>query len=151
MKNKHTISITYIPASDILTIIPLLSTLNSKTPIELLRKRTKEMINQNYKCVGMYLGKELIGICGIWYMTRHYIGKSAELDHVIINPKLQGKGYGKMLIDWIMNEFKADGIEACELNAYIPNVRSHQFYEREDFKKYGYHFLRVLRDDGEFY
>ncbi|MEE9437752.1 MAG: GNAT family N-acetyltransferase, partial [Saprospiraceae bacterium] len=84
-------------------------------------------------------------------MTRHYIGKSAELDHVIINPKIQSKGYGKILIDWIIEYLKSQNIDACELNAYVKNRRSHKFYKKEDFKIYGYHFLRILRDDNEFY
>ena len=140
-----------IPKKEILTIIPLLQQLNSKTPKDLLASRLLEIVNQNYECAGMYLDNKLIGISGIWYMTRHYIGKTSEIDHVIIDENLQSKGYGKQFINWIMEHLKAKGIEACELNAYIPNVKSHVFYEREDFKKYGYHFLKILRDDNEFY
>jgi GNAT superfamily N-acetyltransferase len=140
-----------IPKENIFEIIPLLKQLNDKSPTHLVRERLLEMTTQNYECVGMYLNGKLIGICGIWYMTRHYIGKSSEIDHVVIDKKLQSKGYGKQFILWVVAHLKSKGVEACELNAYIPNVKSHIFYEREDFKKYGFHFLRVLRDDGEFY
>ena len=140
-----------ISKKNILTIIPLLQQLNNKTPKDLLEKRVLEIAHQNYECAGMYLDGKLIGICGIWYMTRHYIGKSSEIDHVIIDSKLQSKGYGKQFINWILKHVKSKGVEACELNAYIPNIKSHVFYEREDFKKYGFHFLKVLRTDNEFY
>ncbi len=140
-----------ITEKNILSIIPLLQQLNAKTPKKLLEKRVLEMVNQNYECAGMYLDGKLIGISGIWYMTRHYIGKSSEIDHVVIDKKLQSKGYGKKFLDFIINHIKSKGVEACELNAFIPNVKSHVFYEREDFKKYGFHFLRVLRDDDTFY
>ena len=140
-----------IKKKNILSIIPLLQQLNTKTPKALLEKRILEIVDQNYECAGMYLNGKLIGISGIWYMTRHYIGKSSEIDHVVIDKDLQSKGYGKQFLDFIMQHIKSKGVEACELNAYIPNVKSHVFYEREDFKKYGFHFLRVLREDGEFY
>ena len=29
----------------------------------------------------LYVEGELVGISGLWYSTRHYIGKSAEPDH----------------------------------------------------------------------
>jgi len=140
-----------IPKKNILDILPLLTQLNTKTPIDLLRKRVLEMAEQNYECAGMYIDKQLIGICGIWYMTRHYIGKSSELDQVIIDPKLQSRGLGKQFMHWIFTHLKSKGVEACELNAYIENTKSHTFYEREDFNKKGYHFVKILRDDKEFY
>lgn len=140
-----------IPKKNILTILPLLQQLNNKTPVNLLEERVLEMVEQNYECAGMYLNNELIGICGIWYMTRHYIGKSSELDQVIIDPKFQSKGYGKQFMEWVANRLKSKGVEACELNAYIENTKSHVFYERENFKKYGFHMLRILREDKEFY
>jgi GNAT superfamily N-acetyltransferase len=140
-----------IPKKNILEILPLLTMLNTTTPKELLTERVLEMANQNYECAGMYLDKELIGICGIWYMTRHYIGRSSELDQVIIHPKLQSKGLGKQFIQWIFKHLKAKGIEACELNAYVENTKSHVFYEREGFDKKGFHFVKILRDDKLFY
>lgn len=140
-----------IPKKNILDILPLLTQLNTKTPVDLLKRRVLEMANQNYECAGMYLDTELIGICGIWYMTRHYIGKSSELDQVIIDPKLQSKGYGAKFIQWISVYLKNQGIEACELNAYIENTKSHIFYEREGFTKKGFHFVKILRDDNAFY
>ena len=125
--------------------------LNTKTPKDVLQNRVLEMATQNYECAGMYLNNELVGICGIWFMTRHYIGKSSELDQVIIHPKLQSKGLGKQFMQWIFTYLKNKGIEACELNAYIENTKSHVFYEREDFQKKGYHFVKILREDGTFY
>ena len=68
------------------TIIPLLTKLNSKTPLKTLTERVLEMSKaSNYECVGLYVEGELVGISGLWYSTRHYIGKSAEPDHVVID------------------------------------------------------------------
>lgn len=145
------IEIKIIPKENILIIIPLLTQLNTKTPLKLLKNRVLEMVNQNYECIGMYVNNKLIGTSGIWYMTRHYIGKSAELDHVIIEKTEQSKGYGRTFMQWIDNHLKSKGVEACELNAYVENKRSHQFYETESYKKYGYHFLKILRNKKEFY
>jgi GNAT superfamily N-acetyltransferase len=145
------ITIKIIAKEDIFKIIPLLEQLNEKTPPELLKSRLLEMITQNYECAVMYDNNKLIGICGIWYMTRHYIGKSMEVDHVVVDDTYRGQGLGKLFFEWIYNHAISKGCEASELNAYASNPKSHKFYYNEGYNIYGFHFLKVLRKDGEFY
>lgn len=145
------ITIKILKKENIFDIIPLLQQLNKKTPEHLLKPRLLEMVEQNYECAVMYDKNKLIGICGIWYMTRHYIGKSMEIDHVIIDSNLQSKGLGKHFLQWVYNHAIEKGCEASELNAYASNPKSHKFYYNEGYNIYGFHFLKVLRKDGEFY
>lgn len=145
------ISIKIIERENIFDIIPLLQQLNQKTPKELLQARLLEMNEQNYECAVMYDDDELIGICGIWYMTRHYIGKSMEVDHVVVDDRYRGKGLGKVFFEWIYKHAIAKGCEASELNAYVHNPKSHKFYYNEGYNIYGFHFLKVLREDDKFY
>nr|WP_291849227.1 hypothetical protein [Lutibacter sp.] len=42
------------------------------------------------------------------------------------------------------NYTKNIGYEATELNTYIENTKSHQFYENEGFKKLGYHYIKKI-------
>jgi hypothetical protein len=92
----------------------------------------------------MYLNNELIGIAGLWFITRHYCGKTIEPDHVIICENQRNKGFGKKLFEWIYNYAQQNGFESAELNSYIVNVKSHQFYENEGFKKLGFHYLKIF-------
>ena len=95
------LSIQVISKDKILSIVPLLHKLNGKTPNKILMSRVLEMSNQNYECIGLYHADNLIGICGLWYSTRHYIGKTAEVDHVIIDANFRNKGLGRLFFDWI--------------------------------------------------
>ncbi len=140
-----------IEKENIFDIIPLLQVINDKTPLELLKKRVLEMSTQNYECAVMYDNNKLIGICGIWYMTRHYIGKSMEVDHVVIDSSYRSQGLGNIFFKWIYNYAKEKGCEASELNTYVNNPKSHKFYYNEGYNIYGFHFLKVLRSDNEFY
>ncbi|MDP3312421.1 GNAT family N-acetyltransferase [Lutibacter sp.] len=139
-----TIEFRIIEPKNILTIIPLLKMVNNYTPEEILKKRVLEMVGQNYKCVGMYDGKTLIGISGLWFLTRHYCGKTVEPDHVIIDENYRNMGIGKKLFEWIYKYAKNNGIEASELNTFISNTKSHKFYENEGYKRLGYHYLKIL-------
>ena len=141
-----------IETKEIEIIMPLMKKVNSKTPYEILHQRTLEMASlPNYECIGLFIDDALVGICGLWYTTRHYIGRSAEPDHVIIDESLRGSGLGKQFFSWIDNYVKEKGCEAIELNTYVTNQKSHKFYMNDGYNIYAYHFLKVLREDKEFY
>lgn len=138
------LSVKLISKKSIEIILPLLKELNTTTSDAVLTKRLQEMVQQHYKCVGLYLNNELIGISGLWFLTRHYCGKTIEPDHVIITKKHRNKGYGKILFEWIYTYAREKSCETIELNTYIENIKSHQFYENEGFKKLGFHYLKSL-------
>ena len=145
------IKIKILEKDKILEIVPLIQQMNSQTPIDILKQRVLEMVEQNYECAVMYDGVKLIGVCGIWYMTRHYVGRSMEVDHVIVDNSYRGQGLGRVFFDWIYEHAKSKGCEASELNTYTGNPKSHKFYYNEGYEIKGFHFLKVLRDDGKFY
>lgn len=130
---------------NIFTIIPLVQKLNDdQVTDDVLKQRFSEMITQNYECAVIYDKDKLIGVCGLWYCTRHYSGKSVEPDHVFIEETYRGQGLGSQFFDWIYNYVKAKGYETVELNTYVTNAPSHKFYFNEGFKILGYHFLKKL-------
>lgn len=146
------VKIKIIKTEDILSIIPLISKVNTKTPPDILKERVLEMSKLTYyECVGLYVEGKLLGISGLWYSTRHYIGKSVEPDHVIIDETLRGKSLGKQFFTWIDEHVKSKGCEAIELNTYVSNTKSHKFYYNQGYDIYGFHFLKVLREGKKFY
>ncbi|OSY87677.1 acetyltransferase [Tenacibaculum holothuriorum] len=141
-----------IPENEIDIIFPLLKVINTKTPHDILKERVYEMIKlPHYECVGMFDGEKLIGISGLWYTLRHYVGKSVEPDHVIVDESYRGNGLGNKFFDWIYEYTKKKGCEAIELNTYTGNKKSHKFYYNEGFEIYGFHFVKVMRNDQNFY
>ena len=77
-----------IAKQDINCIIPLMQKLtNNANSDAVLKERFAEMVTQNYECAGVYEGDTLIGMSGMWFQTRHYVGRSMEVDHVFIEEK----------------------------------------------------------------
>ncbi|GFZ80404.1 hypothetical protein GCM10011531_08070 [Aquaticitalea lipolytica] len=134
-----------IDKTEINSIIPLIQKLtNNKNSDELLKQRFSEMVTQNYECAVIYDGNKLIGVTGLWYCTRHYSGRSVEVDHVYIDDSYRSKGLGKQFFNWLYEYVKQKGYETMELNTYVQNYPSHKFYYNEGFQILGYHFLKKL-------
>ena len=134
-----------VEKESIADIIPLVQKLNgNKVNDAVLTQRFVEMFNQNYECAGIYDSEKLIGVCGLWFCTRHYSGRSVEPDHVFIDENYRNMGLGKQFFSWIYDYALSKGCEAVELNTYVTNASSHKFYFNENFKILGYHFLKKL-------
>ena len=137
-------TIKIIAQENIKSIIPLLLQLNSNIEEDVLESRLDDMMNNNYECVGVYDDEKLIGISGIWILTKYYVGKHIELDNVYILPEYQKKGIGKLMVNWILEYGKSKGCIASELNCYLSNTEGHQFWNAMGYKKIAYHFARTL-------
>lgn len=145
MASESKITIKIIPSSEIFSIIPLLRKLGNDTVSEaLIKERLQEMMQQNYECLGIFDAEKLIGACGLWFQTRHYAGKSMEMDHVIIDDTYRSQGIGKMLIDFVSDYAKKKSCNWVELNSYVHNFPSHKFFYSQGFVAKGYHFVKEL-------
>jgi GNAT superfamily N-acetyltransferase len=134
-----------IPSNSIDLVVPLVMKMsNDSINEDLLLERFQEMVTQNYECVGVYYYDQLVGVSGLWYATRHYSGRSVELDHVFIEDIYRNKGLGTQLINWIQKYVKSKGCESIELNAYIENKLSQKFYERDNYQRLGYHYVKQI-------
>lgn len=138
------ISIELIPDSEIFRVVPLLRVLNAHISETVLKERLTEMVMQRYKCAGLYLSNELIGICGIWILTKYYVGRHIEPDNVVILPEYRGKGFGKQLLAWVYEYGRSQGCIASELNCYLTNERGQVFWQQQGYKKIGYHYQKDL-------
>ena len=134
-----------IPSNEIKVVIPFVKKMSKVTISDsVLLSRFNEMINQNYECLGVYIDEELVGICGMWFSTRHYCGKSVEIDHLYVIPKLRNNNIGGQIVSWVEKYALSKGFNTIELNAYIDNEKSQKFYLKQGYKKLGFHFLKPI-------
>ncbi|MGB6269455.1 MAG: GNAT family N-acetyltransferase [Olleya sp.] len=134
-----------IDKKEINSIIPLIQKLtNNKNSDEVLKARFADMVNENYECAGVFDNNKLIGVSGLWFQTRHYAGRSMEVDHVYIEAAYQGQGLGKQFFKWLYEYAKSKGCTTSELNTYVQNYPSHKFYYNEGYEIFGYHFYKTL-------
>ena len=108
------ISFSMIPKDDLLQIVPFLQQLGGHSIDEqILRQRVLEMAEQPYECLGIYDTSTLIGVCGMWFQTRHYAGKSCEIDHVIVDSSYRSQGIGKRMMTFVYAYAKSKDCNFC--------------------------------------
>lgn len=137
-------NIQLIPKDKILSIIPFLQQLNPKISKSTLEQRLQDMIQSGYECVGVYEHKKIVGISGLWFLTKYYVGKHVEPDNVYILPEYQGKGLGKLIINWIFEYAKSNGCMASELNCYTDNKKGQKFWNQMGYELVAYHYQKKL-------
>ncbi|UZO82585.1 GNAT family N-acetyltransferase [Aquimarina sp. ERC-38] len=144
-----TLTFNRILKPDFKNVLPFIQELTQhQNTDEVLLSRFDEMFTQNYECFEIKYNEESIGVFGLWFMTRHYIGKSCEPDHIYIDPSYRRQGFGKKVFHWIYKYALTKGCEAMELNTYVSNFASHKFYHNEGFETWAYHMVKVLKDKG---
>lgn len=125
-------------------IIPFLSLLNDSISKDILEARLTEMFAQGYRCVGIFDGEKLIGISGLWILTKYYVGKHIEPDNVIIHSDYRGTGVGEALMKWIHDYAITQGCVAAELNCYVANNAGHKFWLNQGYSILGFHYQKKL-------
>jgi diamine N-acetyltransferase len=125
-------------------IIPFLKLLNDTIADDTLESRLTEMFAQGYKCVGIFDEDKMIGLSGLWILTKYYVGRHIEPDNVIIHPSYQGKGIGELLMQWIYEYAVAQGCVASELNCYTTNHAAQKFWANQGYKILGFHYQKKL-------
>lgn len=134
--------IKFIEEQDQGEIVPFLQKLDTSIPVETLKARLESMFQNAYKCIGIYHGSKIIGISGLWILTKYYIGKHVEPDNVYILPEYQGKGLGRELMEWIFNYAKSIGCKGSELNCYTKNESAQKFWKSQGYQMVGYHYQK---------
>lgn len=122
-------------------IIPLLSKLYSSLDKKILKNRLNDISNSNWKCLGLFCNKKLIGLSGYWISTRIYCGKYLYIDHFIIDANYRYKGLGEKFLDHIKKLAIASNCEQVCLDTFLANNLAQSFWSKHGFKTIGFHYV----------
>ena len=107
-----------------------------------------DMIPHNYKQIAVFEGEVCVGLSGLWSGTKLWSGKYLEIDNFIVHPEHRMKGIGKMMTDYIDIIGKETGCTMIVLDAFTGNFTAHRFYYNQGYAPKGFHFLKILNEDG---
>lgn len=128
--------------------IEILKHLYPTFTIEKYQSYLEEMVPHNYKQLAIYEKGVCVALTGFWTGVKLWCGKYIEIDNFIVDPNHRSKGLGKMLTDYIDAKAIELGCTMTVLDAYTGNFTAHRFYYNQGFVPKGFHFLKILNEDG---
>jgi GNAT superfamily N-acetyltransferase len=128
--------------------IEILKHLYPTFTIEKYQSYLEEMVPHNYKQLAIYDEGVCVALTGFWTGVKLWCGKYIEIDNFIVDPNHRSKGLGKMLTDYIDAKATELGCTMTVLDAYTGNYTAHRFYYNQGFVPKGFHFLKILNEEG---
>lgn len=87
-------------------------------------------------------------VAGFRTMEMLYCGRILSIDDLVTDESMRSKGLGKVLLDWLTREARSLGCGQIHLDSGVQRLDAHRFYERESFKKIGFHFAARIGELG---
>ncbi len=137
-----------ITIQEMLEQIEIIRHLYPQISAEKYKSYLETMIPHNYTQVVVYDGDECVGLTGLWYGIKLWCGKYMEIDNFIVHPNHRSKGIGKMLTDYVNQKATELDCTMVVLDAYTQNFTAHRFYYNQGYNPKGFHFIKILKEDG---
>ena len=131
-------------------IVELVRLLNPSLTAEVIAERLAAQWDlDGYRCFGLVdESGAIVGVASAWVSIRLYGGKLAELDNVIVDPRVRGRGAGAFFLEAVERRLRAEGCRRIELKTYVTNARSHKFYFDNGYSIYAYYFVKEVHGEG---
>ncbi|MFN7311241.1 MAG: GNAT family N-acetyltransferase [Vampirovibrionales bacterium] len=133
MMSSETLKVDFVTQEDVVDVVRLLCLLNPDLSPELAEERWLQAMQESYQCVGAFVEGKLVGICGVWTLTRTYMGRSFDLEHYIVDEAFRGRDIGGAIMNFIKAYGLTQGIDKMELACYTFNEKGLAFYQRHGF------------------
>lgn len=76
------------------------------------------------------IGQEIIG-----YASLRFVGKEGDINTIAIAPSHQRKGYGNLLLTWLLENAKAKGVRELFLDVRADNAAAIEMYKNAGFER----------------
>jgi GNAT superfamily N-acetyltransferase len=136
--------------SDLPIILKLYAIVLDKGEVlSLEQAETLFKIMQSYPNYKVYLAEkegEIVGTFALLIMDNlaHQGTPSGVVEDVAVLNKLQGKGIGKMMMEFAMEKCREAGCYKLVLSSNLKRTEAHAFYESLDFEKHGFSFTMKI-------
>lgn len=106
--------------------------------------QVKKQLAMNYHLVYMQYDETVCAVAGYCYLENLAWGKFMYVDDLITDYQQRSKGYGKILLDWLIEEAKKDQCQQLHLDSGVQRTDAHRFYKREGLNYTSQHYALDL-------
>ena len=103
-----------------------------------------EMITEGYQLAFIEEDGKASAAVGFRYLQYLYNGKHFYIDDLSTLPESRGKGYGGMLLDYVIKLAKEKGFKCVTLDSGYTRLDAHRLYLNKGFVLATHHFYKTL-------
>ena len=134
---------------EMLEQLPILQELYPSLTLDAYRNDLIDMLpNNHYGQIAVFEGETCLGLTGYWIGTKLWCGKYLEIDNLIVSEKQRSTGVGKQMFDYLAAKATQENCTMMALDSYTSNFKAHKFFYNQSFAPKGFHFIRVLKNEG---
>jgi len=126
------------------TVYEVISQLRTELSYKEFEDLIYDMRHMEYKMIGIMEGEELFAYAGVAVQTNLYHKRHLYVFDLVTDKKYRAKGYGKMMLDYLVDYAKMGMCENIVLSSGFAKESAHLFYEKNGFVKKSFLFLKAL-------
>src|SRR5213082_3578995 len=96
--------------------------------------------NEGYHLAFLEVESEVRAVAGYRFLNSLFSGKNLYVDDLVTREADRSHGYGGQLLDWLIDEARANGCETFELDSGVQRFDAHRFYFLKRMSISSYHF-----------
>lgn len=106
--------------------------------------QVKKQMQDNYQLVYLKDNVQVCALAGFRISENLAWGKFLYIDDLVTSTDQRSKGYGKSLLDWLIQRAKTEQCQQLELDSGVQRKDAHRFYLREKMLNTSLHFSITL-------
>lgn len=127
---------------EILQCYPVIHALRGDFQPDTCVKTIRHLQQLGYQLAYLAVSDQPVAIAGFRISESLAWKKYLYVDDLVTLPEQRSKGYGKKLLDWLI-EYAADhDCQTFHLDSGVQRKDAHRFYKRENLALNSYHFAR---------
>ncbi len=107
--------------------------------------QTKKQMQEGYHLAYLKDGRHICSLAGYRYSECLAWGRFLYVDDLITGSEQRSKGYGKLLLEWLVQQAKSHQCCQLHLDSGVQRLDAHRFYEVQEMAKTGYHYAIELK------
>jgi GNAT superfamily N-acetyltransferase len=98
----------------------------------------------NYRIAYMKDNNKVVAVAGFRISHSLAWGDYLYIDDLVTDENEQSKGYGKQLLDWLIDYARQNDCQQLHLDSGVQRKDAHRFYEREGMTLASHHYAIQL-------
>jgi GNAT superfamily N-acetyltransferase len=131
---------------DLRRCFPVMRELRTQiTDEESFIERVLRQQKQGYQLAFLESEGDLRAVAGYRFLESLFSGKNLYVDDLVTRAADRSRGFGAQLLDWLIEQARANNCESLELDSGVQRFEAHRFYFSKRMSILSYHF-RVKLD-----